>query len=133
VKAPRARLTNCEICHKSLTGRQGRFCSQECKNRCHQTYVKQLERGLSRKLELVQKLGGQCSVCGYSKNLAALVFHHLDEDLKEHSLDMRNLSNRAMDAVLAEFEKCTLLCANCHAELHYPHLEMAVLESLQEF
>ena len=124
VKSPRPRLQNCEICGEHLTGKQGRFCSKFCKNRFHQTYVKQQERGLTRKLELIQRLGGKCSVCGYNKNLAALQFHHLDEDLKEHELDMRSLSNRKLDAVLEEFEKCILLCANCHAELHYPHLEL---------
>lgn len=121
------KLENCEICGKPLTGRQGRFCSRACKNLCHQTYVRQRERGIKRKLEWIQKLGGKCSRCGYNKNFAALVFHHQDEDMKEHELDMRSLFNRTLEAVMREFEKCVLLCANCHAELHYPHLDMDFL------
>ncbi|HLV34546.1 MAG TPA: hypothetical protein VKY59_05520 [Spirillospora sp.] len=114
----------CEICGKALTGRQTRFCSIECKNQLHQAYPNQKKRGLRRKLELAQMLGGKCMQCGYDKNLAALSFHHEEEDEKNHQLDMRSLSNRRIEAVMREFEKCILLCANCHMELHYPYLDM---------
>ena len=66
--------------------------------------------------------------CGYDKNLAALSFHHEDEVEKNHQLDMRSLSNRRMEAVMREFEKCILLCANCHMETHYPDLDMDKLD-----
>lgn len=123
---PRASGTRqtCEICGKPLGGRQTRFCSVDCKNLFHQAYANQKKRGLRRKLELVQMLGGRCMQCGYDKNLAALSFHHEDEDEKNHQLDMRSLSNRRIEAVMREFEKCILLCANCHMELHYPYLDM---------
>lgn len=66
--------------------------------------------------------------CGYSKNLAALSFHHENEDAKSHELDMRSLSNRRMETVMQEFEKCVLLCANCHMELHYPYLDLEKID-----
>jgi hypothetical protein len=81
---------------------------------------------LERKLELVQALGGKCSRCGYDKNLAALSFHHISG--KSHAMDMRNLSNHKLEAVLKEFQRCELLCLNCHAELHSPHLDMATID-----
>jgi hypothetical protein len=68
--------------------------------------------------------GGQCSICGYRTNLAALVFHHLNASQKDFKPDMRSLSNRRFDSVSAEIEKCTLLCANCHAEIHNPRLNL---------
>jgi len=71
-------------------------------------------------MHFINLAGGKCSSCGYKKNLAALVFHHREG--KVFSLDARNMSNRTLDAVKAEIAKCKLLCANCHAELHYPHL-----------
>jgi len=73
-------------------------------------------------MELVQLLGGKCMKCGYNKNLATLSFHHTGE--KNHKLDARNLSNRRIETVMKEFATCVLLCANCHAEEHNPHLEM---------
>jgi predicted HNH restriction endonuclease len=37
---------------------------------------------------------------------------------------MRSLSNRTWESVMAELAKCSLVCANCHAELHNPHLTL---------
>jgi predicted HNH restriction endonuclease len=100
------------------------FCSLKCKNRHHQSYTAQKSRGLARKLKLIRAAGGRCSVCGYDRNLAALVFHHTDSEEKDFKLDMRALSNRTMESVLEELDKCILVCQNCHAELHNPHLDL---------
>lgn len=117
----------CIVCGTPPTGRQTRFCSPTCKNQHHQSYDAQKSRGLSRKLELVTALGGTCAICGYNKNLAALTFHHTDPTMKSFKLDMRTLSNRTYQAVLAEIDKCILVCHNCHAELHHPHLNLDLL------
>ena len=103
------------------------FCSVTCKNKKHQSYKAQQDRGLARKIQLIQSMGGACSLCGYKNNLAAFNFHHADPQCKRFKLDMRALSNRTWDAVLQEADKCSLVCANCHAELHNPHLELGRL------
>ena len=118
------KTSNCSVCGALLKGRQTKFCSAKCKNKDLQSYAAQKRRGLSRKLELVKTAGGRCTICGYQKNLAAMVFHHTDSDEKDFKLDMRSLSNRKLEPVLQEIEKCILVCANCHAELHNPHLEL---------
>lgn len=79
-------------------------------------------RGLRRKQELLEKAGGRCTICGYDRNLAALTWHHLNPTLKRFSLDLRSLSNRSAAEVEAEVSKCVVLCANCHAETHFPNL-----------
>lgn len=119
-------ITNCKICDSKLSGRQMLYCSKTCKNKSLQSYSAQKKRGISRKLELIKDHGGKCRVCGYQKNLAALTFHH-EDDSKQFKLDMRSLSNRKLDRVLAEVNKCSLLCQNCHAELHNEHLDLAKL------
>jgi hypothetical protein len=116
--------SNCKTCGKPLSGRQTKFCSIACKNKDLQSYEAQQRRGLNRKLDIIQAAGGCCSKCGYSKNLAALVFHHSDSDAKDFKLDMRSLSNRKLAPILDEIRKCILVCANCHAELHNPHLNL---------
>ena len=63
---------------------------------------------------------GGCEKCGYSKNYAALEFHHLDPETKSFQLDLRSLSNRKWLAITEEAKKCILLCSNCDAELHNP-------------
>jgi len=116
----------CIICNKELKGKQELYCSRECHNRCnnkkHQNYQRQQKRGLQRKSQLVRLLGSKCSSCGYCKNFAALQFHHKEPSKKDINLDMRRLSNSSWAKCLLESKKCTLLCANCHAEHHYPHL-----------
>ena len=72
-------------------------------------------------------MGTRCSSCGYAKNTAALVFHHMAPEQKQFQLDLRNLSNRNWVTLVREAAKCIVLCANCHAEHHYP--ECAVPES----
>ncbi len=122
-------MKTCKVCNKPLTGRQTHFCSIECKNYYHQGfYPTQRARGIRRKLQLVEMLGGKCMRCGYDKNLAALTFHHTGE--KNHALDMRSLSNRKIEKVMAEFSTCILLCANCHAEEHNPHLDMREIKNV---
>jgi hypothetical protein len=117
--------SNCKICSNELTGKQMQYCSIVCKNSFHQSYPAQKKRGLERKLYFIKKLGGKCLHCGYSVNIAALVFHHLGD--KEFQLDVRALSNRKIGPILKEVAKCKLLCHNCHAEVHNPNLNLAKL------
>lgn len=117
-------MSNCIVCGKPLRGRQTKFCSSNCKNKDLQSYEAQKRRGLARKLDLIKKAGGRCSICGYDKNLAALVFHHTVSSAKDFKLDMRSLSNRKLNPILEEIDKCILVCANCHAELHNPRLNL---------
>jgi hypothetical protein len=90
-------MTGCIICSTPSRGRQAKFCGRRCKNRYtnyhHQSYGRQQARGRERKLTLVQQLGGQCSLCGYRRNHAALEFHHCDPRAKLFQLDMRSLAN----------------------------------------
>ena len=122
---------NCATCQRPLGGRQRRFCSLKCKNadtnNRHQSYVSQQQRGLLRKLELVTEAGGKCTRCGYDRNLAALTWHHVDPGTKRFQLDLRSLSNRSQREIRTELEKCVLVCANCHAEIHAPAMHMRML------
>ena len=85
-------------------------------------YKVQKERGLYRKLKLIEYLGGKCKLCGYDKSIAALEFHHKDPENKSFQLDSRHLSNTNIEKIIMEVDKCVLLCSNCHKEIHYPSL-----------
>lgn len=61
--------------------------------------------------------GGCCELCGYSRCVEALEFHHEDPDQKEFGLGQRGMT-RAWEKIKAELDKCQLLCANCHREVH---------------
>ena len=86
------------------------------------SYKKQCERALKRKLELIEHKGGKCEKCGYDKNIAAFDFHHVNPENKEFHLDARHLSNTNIEKLIKECNKCILLCANCHREFHYLNL-----------
>ncbi len=68
-----------------------------------------------RKIELLEYKGGKCEVCGYSKSIYSLQFHHLDQEKKDFTIGGRNYSWERMKR---EVDKCVLLCANCHCEVH---------------
>ena len=68
------------------------------------------------KEKAVKLKGGCCSVCGYSKSIAALEFHHIDPTKK----DFQIMSGKVLgwEKIKRELDKCLLLCANCHREEH---------------
>lgn len=74
-----------------------------------------------KKIDAVERFGGKCCLCGYNKCINALEFHHLEN--KEESpayVIMRWSWERAKK----ELEKCILMCANCHREVHYNDREI---------
>lgn len=64
----------------------------------------------------VAYLGGECENCGYNKCVEALDFHHIDPTKKDFSIASEGTSWKK---VQPELDKCKLLCATCHRELHW--------------
>jgi hypothetical protein len=131
-------MNKCVVCETELSGQKKMYCSNACKQKHHwhrvkeqtNTYHSQTLRAYRRKLELVELAGGACKVCGYNKNLSALEFHHRDPTGKDGALDARTLSNRSMDYIMTEFNKCDLLCANCHRETHHPESDIENMKKI---
>ena len=67
--------------------------------------------------KLIDYKGGHCSICGYSKCANALELHHRDTRQKDFGLSSNGLT-RSWKRVKAEADKCDLVCANCHREIH---------------
>ncbi|MCA9354299.1 MAG: hypothetical protein KC877_02140 [Candidatus Kaiserbacteria bacterium] len=61
--------------------------------------------------------GGKCQICGYKKCINALSFHHKDPSQKDFGLSARG-TTRSWEKMKTEIDKCILVCANCHAEIH---------------
>jgi predicted HNH restriction endonuclease len=64
---------------------------------------------------VVAYLGGKCAICGYTYCTAALDAHHIDPLEKDFNISSRMTSWKA---IVRELDKCILLCANCHREVH---------------
>lgn len=125
----------CQVCSVPLKGKQQLYCSKLCKGEQYTTnpndYLTQQKRAIERKLFFIHEKGGKCEICGYAKNIAALVFHHTDPSNKTFTIDSRKCSNTNMESLKREVEKCQLLCCNCHAEIHNPTLEMVLAVGLE--
>jgi transcription elongation factor Elf1 len=82
-------------------------------------YLKQAvaKRRRAIRAKLVLYKGGKCMLCGYDKCSDALDLHHLDASQKEFGISSGGLT-RAWSKVVAEADKCVLVCANCHREIH---------------
>jgi hypothetical protein len=70
---------------------------------------------VAKKERAVAHKGGACERCGYNKCINALDFHHLDPTTKEVENEFRSWS---WERILLEIDKCILVCANCHREIH---------------
>jgi hypothetical protein len=69
------------------------------------------------KLKMIEYKGGCCSKCGYDKYQGALEFHHLDPSEKD--FNPSHLKKYKFDEKIKnELDKCVLVCANCHREIH---------------
>lgn len=83
--------------------------------------IRNLERVKKRRKDVKEKaiiyLGGECNRCGYDKCNDALEFHHIDPDLKEFGIASQG-HTRSWEKVKRELDKCLMVCANCHREIH---------------
>jgi len=92
-------------------------------NRKYNRGCQQSRRAIVKKAKVIRNRGGQCSVCGYDKNLSSLTFHHVNPSEKLFSLDTRTFGNRKESIVLVEVEKCIVVCRNCHGEIENPQYD----------
>ena len=112
----------CSLCGKEFikdkSNGKRKYC-YECSPRitaeCPQGKCAMIKRNHI-KQALVNYKGGKCEICGYNKSLRALSFHHIDSNEKDFSIS-QNIT-KDLDELKAEVDKCLLVCANCHMEIH---------------
>jgi hypothetical protein len=75
------------------------------------------ERRKRLKQMAVAHKGGRCEVCGYNRCISALEFHHPDPAQKDFGMSSGGWT-RAWSKIKEEIDKCMLVCANCHREIH---------------
>lgn len=66
-------------------------------------------------------MGGACVRCGYDRHACGLDFHHTDPSAKDFNLShYKGGLRKALlpEIVKRELEKCELVCATCHREIH---------------
>ena len=88
------------------------YCCAPCKNNSLAKKITTQKFQQSRRNDInAIKVARGCSVCGYNAHPAALDFNHArGEKLFNISQDTKV----AWTKMLAEIDKCDVLCANCH-------------------
>jgi len=86
------------------------------------THKKQIQAHINfwiakRRVRLMRLHGGQCAQCGEDR-LWLLTFHHRDPDQKEYNLSSGGMRRLSWDKIIAEANKCDLLCPTCHRIRH---------------
>ena len=64
----------------------------------------------------------KCEKCGYNKCNGSLDFHHRPDSIKNFDIGkcaetLKNVEDIRKD-IIEELDKCDILCANCHGEIH---------------
>ena len=91
--------------------RDGRYRCKKCLSEAVQR-----RRDKTKKL-LVEYKGGKCEICGYDRCISALEFHHINPEEKEFGIGQKGYT-RSIEKNKEEVDKCILVCANCHREIH---------------
>ena len=92
--------------------------STKTRYRCRKCRVEAVDkRRRTLKVKAVRYKGGSCVKCGYNKCLSALDFHHINPEEKDFSLSSDGRT-KSWEIMRIELDKCILVCANCHREIH---------------
>ncbi len=109
---------NCKFCgekeeNKMMNKGGGRRAKTICKL-CHNKNT--IKRQQKNKQQAVDYKGGKCKICSYDRCLSALEFHHRDPKNKE--INWIYMRSWGINKIYKELDKCDLVCANCHREIH---------------
>ena len=111
------------VIKRALDHGRYRICLDKT-NRTRKLLIKKIKQ------KCIEYKGGCCSKCAYKACARALDFHHLDQNTKSFtvakyfaskplsSLIDKNEKISLPNILVQELDKCILLCANCHRELH---------------
>lgn len=99
---------------KQVSEGKNRKLSEEEKLEYNYQHVKTFRK--KNKERAIEYKGGKCQICGYNKCNNALEFHHVDPSKKDFHIS-KNM-NKSWEKIKNEIDKCVLVCANCHREIH---------------
>ena len=121
----RTGLKGCLQCEKKLEGMKMKYCSKECrevyryknmspeiKEKCYNSYEKQICKYKERKKLLLELRGGKCEKCGDQKTIEEIKFYN-HTGIRDFPMYMNNIANFSMQKILKNFKNHKILCLNC--------------------
>lgn len=100
----------CSICNREYIYDSTRGHS---KTKCNTCRNKETRRKLKKRA--IDYKGGKCVLCSYNRCIDGLCFHHIDPDKKDFNICGGPIKWQTLKK---ELDKCVLLCALCHIEVH---------------
>jgi predicted transcriptional regulator len=88
------------------------YC-KECSNNYHSNRIKNI------KIRMIEYKGNECVDCGLNivdSHYSVFDFHHLNSNEKD--VNFKRIKYQSWNKIVAELDKCVLLCANCHRLRH---------------
>lgn len=114
-------MRKCSKCGKekplSDFAKNGDYLRRDCKECHYKVRDKVRARNRTKAINLIdEKRSKGCEVCGELRPYC-LDFHHVDKESKMY--DCSAMKNGMTEKkVIEELEKCIVVCANCHREIH---------------
>ena len=99
---------------KKYSNKKFKDRTEDDRKKANYNHVKNFRKRTKEKA--VEYKGGKCKICNYDRCVSALEFHHLEPSKKDFTLSQS--MNIAWDKIKEELDKCILVCANCHREIH---------------
>ena len=99
---------------KKYSNKKFKDRTEDDRKKANYNHVKTFRKRTKEKA--VEYKGGKCKICNYDRCVSALEFHHLEPSKKDFTLSQS--MNIAWDKIKEELDKCILVCANCHREIH---------------
>ncbi len=95
-----------------------------------------LKKAVIRRRKIIREMavkykGGQCANCGYKKCIQVLEFHHLNPNKKDFGISAKGYA-RSWEKVKKELDKCIILCANCHREIHEGITQLSAVRRIEK-
>lgn len=99
---------------KKYSNKKFKDRTEDDRKKANYNHVKTFRKRTKEKA--VEYKGGKCKICNYDRCVSALEFHHLEPSKKDFTLSQS--MNIAWNKIKEELDKCILVCANCHREIH---------------
>ena len=133
----------CSSCHMKIHGGcsaipeeyqsvKYKRCKDHNKNRCSKCHYssKNGKEGRLLTLKLIEFSGKECQKCKEPSD-TCLSFHHLEEDSKKFTIAHAVGKRMPVFIIIQEVEKCSLLCMNCHRDVHMKGSDDVELASIK--
>ena len=114
--------SNCKICHAEY--RKVHYIKNKEKAR------RQINERKAEMKKWFNELKSQltCEVCGEDRTWV-LDFHHKNKDDKEIEISLAAAKGWGKKRIQKEIDKCSILCSNCHRDLHYQERNASIVSA----